>query len=255
MKWYHGLIVFAIAIVIPRGANAQQENSDKDYTAYEYMSLYYNEGFNPFKKRNAYVGLSFSLDDKQQDNTTGLIQDVIDGNRIKYNIKLKGGYYISDYTMVGVNVEYESEKFVGEVFRDPDTVQDNFISRSFDVTPNIRPSIPLTRNERFSFFVQAGMTFGYTSVLSRDVKSLDVVSTVYTEGFHFNVGLSPGLTFFVMENFAVEVQLDLVGYDLQINNQTENNENDSRTVEQGVYANINLLTLNLGIAYNFGTKN
>lgn len=37
---------------------------------------------------------------------------------------------------------------------------------------------------------------------------------------NLRLGISPGVTFFAMENFAFEVQLNLLGYNLAINNKT-----------------------------------
>jgi hypothetical protein len=218
------------------------------------MSKYYEDDFNPFRKKNVYLGLSFSLDDRKEENTTGLLQNVIDGQSNSFNFKVKGGYFISDYTLVGVNVFYEQDKFVGDIFREPDSLQSNSISRQFNITPNLRPSIPLTQDERLSFFIELGLTFGYLSELKRETKNLDEVTTNFTEGFHFRAGISPGVTFFAIESFAFEVQLNLLGYDLQVNKQTKNGGNKSRTIDQSLEANVNILTLQLGLAYYFGSK-
>ncbi|MBU1009986.1 MAG: hypothetical protein KKD74_07625 [Bacteroidetes bacterium] len=235
-------------------AQKEQDSQEDEFTPYELMSEYYVNNFQPFKKKNIYIGLSFSLQDLQQENTTGLLQNVVDGQSLDYNIKFKSGYYISDYTMVGFNFSYEHDKFGGTVFRDPDTLQSNSMTKSFDFTPNIRPSFPITKNERLSFFVETGLTFGYTSALTRNVKKGDEVNTQYTEGFHFRAGISPGITFFAMESFAFEVQLNLIGYDLAVLQQSTNNGPESRRVDQKVDAKIDLLSLNLGLSYYLGSK-
>ncbi len=255
MKNHYGFIlILTLAIVFPNIMVAQDENTDENTKAYDLMSKYYNEDFSPFKKKNIYIGLAFSLEDLQQENTKGLIQDVVDGKSLKYNLLLKGGYYINNYTLIGLNFTYGQSKFTGQVFRDPDTLQSNTLIRSFDFTPNIRPSIPLTRNDRLSFFIEVGLTLGYNTALVRNTKKLDEVDTKYTEGFHFRAGLSPGVTFFAFESFAFEVQLDVIGYDLQINQESVNNDEPAREVNQKIDANINILTLKLGLAYYFGSK-
>ena len=251
---YGFIIILALAMLFPGILFSQEEKSDENFTAYELMSKYYNENFNPFKKRNVYVGLAFSLDDLQQENTTGLIQNVVKGQSLDYNLVFKSGYYINRYTLVGFNFTYEHAKFSGEVFRDPDTLQSNSISRGYDFTPNIRPSIPLTHNDRLSVFIEIGLTFGYTTALTRNITNLDEVTKRYTEAFHFRAGISPGVTFFVIENFALEVQVNVLGYDLVVSEQTVNDNAPARKVDQKIDANINLLSLKLGLAYYFGTK-
>ena len=251
---YGFIIMLAMAMLFPDIMVAQEENSDKTTKAYDLMSKYYNQDFNPFKKKNVYIGFAFSLEDVQQENTTGLFQNVLDGQSLRYNLLFKGGYYINNYTLLGLNFTYGERKFTGQVFRDPDTLQSNTLSRSYDFTPNIRPSIPLTSNERLSFFIEIGLTFGYNTALTRNIKKVDEVNTRYTEGFHFRAGLSPGVTFFAFESFAFEVQLDVVGYDLRIEQQSINNGTESREINQRIDANVNILSLKLGLAYYFGSK-
>lgn len=248
------LLTLAIAILISSGAKSQENNAKENYSAYDLMSKYYNENFKPFKKRNVYLGLAFSLDDVRKENTTGLFQNILDGKELDYNIELKGGYFFGNYAMAGLNFQYTHHQFTGSVFRDPDTLQSNSLTRAYDLTPNFRAAIPLTKNERLSFFVEIGLTFGYSTGLVRNTKNLDEVDKLYSEGFHFRAGLSPGITFFAIESFAFEVQLNVLGYDLMVTHQTQNDEIESKVTEQQIDANINLLSLQLGLAYNFGSK-
>lgn len=247
-------IALVTAILAPNAIRAQEEKISEKYTAYELMSKYYNENFRPFKKKNIYVGLAFSLEDVQQSNTSGLFQDVIDGQSLDYSILLKTGYYIGNYAMVGMYFNYAQGNFDGQVFRDPDTLQTNSITRVYDFTPVFRSAIPLTKNERLSFFVDIGFTLGYETSLVRNTKNFDEIDKTYSEGFHFRAGISPGVTFFAIESFAFEVALNVLGYDLLIKEQTVNDESQSRIVEQKIDANIDLLSLQLGLAYNFGSK-
>jgi hypothetical protein len=132
------LNVGILFILFSGNLKAQQKDSSENYTPYELMSSYYNEDFKPFKKKNAYFGLAFSLEDRKQTNSTNILETVIDGERLNYDISLKGGYYTGNYGMAGLNVNYYQRKFIGEVFRDPDTLQSNTISRGYAFTPNFQ---------------------------------------------------------------------------------------------------------------------
>lgn len=248
-----GILIITVLSLLISKANAQQEQNQLDtvYTPYELMSSYYENNFAPFKKKNIYIGLSFSIEDKQLENADYLIQRVINGDRLDYDIVLKGGYYIGDYAMVGVNLNYYQNKFEGTIFREPDTLQSKSITRGYSFTPNIRSSVPLTENERLSFFTQLGVTFGMSTGLIRDTKNLDEVQKQFNTDYRLRVGLSPGITFFAMENFAFEVQLDLLGYDLRVTEKKVNDESPSREVRQNVDFNIDILSLQLGLAYYF----
>lgn len=248
------LNTWILFVVFSGNLKAQEINSADKYTPYELLSSYYNQDFRPFKKKNAYVGLALSLEDKKQTNTTNLLETVIDGERLNYDISLKGGYYTGNYGMAGLHFNYYNRKFVGEVFRDPDTLQSNTISRGYSFTPNFRSSVPLTDNERLSFFTEMGLTFGFGNSLRRTVKNLDEVDKTYSSDFNFRIGISPGLTFFVMESFAFEIQLNVLGYELQVSDQSVNEGENSREIRQNVDFNIDILSLQLGLAYYFGSK-
>ena len=249
------MITMAVVLVILLFHSTQaQESEKKQYTPYELLSSYYNQDFHPFKKKNVYLGLAFDLEDRQSTNTTGLIENIIDGERFNYDLLLRAGYYTGNYGMAGINFKYYQNRFAGEVFRDPDTLQSNSISRGYEFTPNFRSSVPLTDNERLSFFTEVGLTFGFGNTLKRTIKNLDEVDKTYSSDFNFRIGISPGITFFAMESFAFEIQLNVLGYELQVRDQTVNEGEGSREIRQNVDFNIDILSLNLGLAYYFGSK-
>jgi len=233
-------------------AQDQKESKSMGRSPYELLSSYYETQFYPFQKGNFYLGMAFSVQDSKLENTNYLIKQVIDGDRTDFDIQLKGGYYIGDYTMAGINFSYFQKEFTGDVFQSPDTVKSNSITRGFTVTPNIRPSFPLTANERLSFFTEIGLTYGLSTTLDRDIRDLDEVNKTYETVNNFRIGISPGITFFAMENFAFEAQLNVLGYSMEISEKTKNGENKSRQVQNNVDFKLNLLTLDMGLAYYFG---
>ena len=248
------LLSFLLLSINSIYAQKLTEEKDSTYTAYDLMSNYYHNNFKPFKKNNVYIGLAFSIEDKKLQNIDYLIKKVIDGEKMDFDIHLKGGYYTGNYGMVGLNVNYYQNKFIGTTFKDSDTIQSNAIKRGFGITPNFRSSIPLTSNERLSFFTQIGLTFGKSTTLTRDIKNIDEIDKSYATNYNFRVGISPGVTFFAMENFAFEVQLNVLGYELNVTEKTTNNIDESRKVRQNVDFKINILSLDLGLAYYFGAK-
>lgn len=232
-----------------------QSSEDSTYTPYEMLSSYYSSGnFSPFSKKNWYTGLAFSLNDEQSENTTGLIQNIVNGENLNYNLTVKGGYYSKDYNMIGLNFSYYQKGFEGVVFQDPDTIQSNSLTRGYSFIPNLRSSIPLTANQRLSFFVELDLLFGYATTVDRKTKNIDEITKTYTTEYTFGAGVSPGITFFVMEAFAFEIQLNVVGYRLDVSDSEINGEEQSRVVNQKLNMDIDLLTLDLGLAYYFGAN-
>lgn len=225
-------------------------NENKSFTPYELLTSYYKTNFNPFKKGTIYIGASLSLEDRSQENTENIFQKVIEGNRVNFNVLVKGGYYINDYTMAGLNVSFFENKFEGTLFKDPEKVESSSITRGFRVTPNYRTSIPLTKSERLSFFTIAGLTFGKSSTLKREIKNLDEIQKSFSDNYNFRLGFSPGATFFAMENFAFEIQLDVIGYELNMENKTKNGTEKSKDVRHNVDFKLDILSVKIGVAYN-----
>ncbi|MCV9386278.1 hypothetical protein [Reichenbachiella ulvae] len=247
------LSLFLFLSLISNAQNKMELDSLEDgFTPYELLSSYYDESFKPFKKGKIYLGFAFSLENKKLENTNYLVQQVIDGDRSEFDLSLKGGYYTGDYGMVGLNVSYHHMQFEGTIFRSPDTLQSQSISRGFEITPNFRSSVPLTPNERLSFYTLIGVTFGMDNTLSEDLKNVDEISRVYETDYNLRLGISPGITFFAMENFAFEVQLNLLGYELQVHQTRVDKMDESKEIRQNVDFNINILSLQLGLAYYFG---
>lgn len=246
------LVIIALIFILPLPGIAQVNPDVDGRSPYELMSSYYAEQFKPFQKKNWYTGLAFSLSDKNLDNVDRLLDNVVNGKDKSFNIVLKGGYYTGDYAMVGLNFEYNQESFEGTLFRDPDTVQSKSISRAYNFTPNVRSSVPLTKSERLSFFTEVGISLGVGNTLTRNTKNLDEIEKIYSDEFNLRVGISPGITFFAIENFAFEVQLDVLGYELNVKNKEVNGMDQSRVVTNNIDFNIDILSLKLGLAYYFG---
>ncbi|WP_347839212.1 hypothetical protein [uncultured Draconibacterium sp.] len=250
-------LLLTLLFLFPFCLSAQQDSltTTTKTTPYDLLSSYYSDGFHPFQKGNFYAGLAFSVTDKRLTNTNYLIQEVVNGERLDFDILLKAGYFTGNYGMVILNLNYYQNEFEGIVFQDPDTVQSNTLKRGFAVSPGFRSCVPLTKNERLSFFNEVGFTFGGSSSLTRNVKYVDVIDKTYKTEFIFGLGLSPGITFFAMENFAFEVQVNnVLGYRLNVTKSTTNDGPESKQVRQNVDFNINLLSLELGLAYYFGSN-
>jgi hypothetical protein len=243
-------------------SRAQETEPPKEnYTPYELMSSYYDKDFNPFKKRNVFIGFSFSLEDKRLTNSDVLFKHVIDGSRLKNNIELKGGYYTGNYGMTGLTFDYFTDKLEGQILASEgvlipvtDTVQSVSKLNGYAVSPYFRSTIPVTSNDRLSFFTEFSFTFGGSKTTTTNTNKKGLIDEGHESSFNFNIGLSPGITFFAFENFALEGQLNVLGYSLDTTKKSIDNEPESTKTRQNVNFNINLLSLRLGLAYYFGAK-
>ncbi len=249
MKLYKFIVVFLMLFAHVSWSQTNEKQTDSTFTPYELLTSYYNNNFKPFKKKSIYIGLSLSLEDRRLENTDILVETILDGDRTQFDIDFKGGYFIGDYAMVGMFVNYFQNKFTGLVIKNGETIQSNSITRGFAITPTFRSVVPLTANERLSFFTDLGLTFGGSSSVTNDVKNIDEIDKSYAENFNFRAGISPGVIFFALENFALEIQLDVLGYELNTSRKTTNGGDESKTTRQNVDFNIDLFSLKLGLSY------
>lgn len=248
---YKPIVVFLILFTEVAWSQTNEIQTDSTFTPYELLTSYYNNNFKPFKKKSIYIGLGLSLEDRQLENTDIFVETILDGDRTQFDIDFKGGYFIGDYAMVGMYVNYFQNKFTGRVIKDGDSIQSDAITRGFAITPTFRSVVPLTANERLSFFTDIGLTFGGSSSVTRDIKNIDEIDKTYAENFNFRAGISPGVIFFAMENFALEIQLDVLGYELNTSTKTTNEGDESNTTRQNIDFNIDILSLKLGLSYYF----
>ena len=219
------------------------------------MTEYYSNNFHPFVKSNVYLGFAFSLKDTKSDNEQNLLFTTIEGDDIRYSVTLKGGYFLGDYLMVGANLSYDRSEFQGIVLSDSDTISREYVDRLAIISPVLKSYFPLTKNHRLSFFNEIGIGFGFGKGVSRNTENLDEITKVNSDEFIFTAGISPGVTFFAIENFSFEIQLNnLIGYTYKQSSQTKNEVEEGKVVTNNVNFNVNLLALRLGLSYYFGTK-
>ena len=67
------------------------------------------------------------------------------------------------------------------------------------------------------------------------------------------LGVSPGLVLFFDRHWAFETTVDIAGFSTRIEEEVVNDDQDNRqrVVESAIDLRINLLQLNLGVAYYF----
>jgi len=245
-----GFILFFYCVF----AQVEEKNKEK-LDPYELMSEYYMNNFHPFEKGNWYTGFAFHLSSQNLENINQLIYQIIEGDENKYGLTFKAGYFMGDYTMVGADFIYNRDKFTGNVVQSGDSILKQKVSSIGTVRPVLTTFFPLTKNHRLSFYNKIGFGISLGNVLERNTSVQDIISKKYNKNFGFSVGISPGVTFFAIENFAFEVELqNLLGYEYMLTNTTTNGTVESRKTSNNVAFNIDLLSLKLGLAYYIKNK-
>ena len=245
-------LILGLSAICLHAQKVEKDTLDPDSNVDLISGYYKSSQFRPFEKGGRFIKLSFSLSDKDLQNVSRLFDKVESGKDFTYRLQLSGGQFIKDYLLIGAGFGISESKFEGTlVSADSDTISAESISRNFSFSPYVRITLPLTKNQRLSFYNDFGMTFGFGQGLTRDTQNLDEIEKESSDEFVFGIGLSPGVTFFAIENFALEAGVNLVGYRLNVENSTDGDGLESRTVEHDVSFQLNLLSLNIGLAYYF----
>ena len=81
----------------------------------ELMFEYYDDEFKPFNKGKWFTALTFNIEDTnlKSDNKYIGFDNVIQGSEFNYEIKIKGGYSIGNYSFLGLGITHGRDKSEG----------------------------------------------------------------------------------------------------------------------------------------------
>lgn len=236
-KFYRCFVLFAAALIIVLNADAQDiDDNDK----------------NVISRGRGFVNLAFSLDQREAENENQFFRDVLDQDRLNYQITSNGGYAIKDNFVLGLGLGYgRSREDLKQIDQDGEEVFIRSVGQNFTIAPNIRNYIPLS-NDKFYIFIQTDLRLNFGESLNRKIFT-DEVEKLETEFFQTRIGVSPGLLIFFNRSWAFETSVGLVGLTSRWTTETFNNDTENRTKiqENNMDLQLNLLALNLGVAYYF----
>lgn len=215
---------------------------------------------NQESKQNAYLmskgrfygSLSFSLSQRKAENEDQLIRQVINQTRYNYRILGAGGYAIKDNFVLGLSGGYGRAREEITFLDDNDQeITTNRLEQGFTFAPNMRNYIPLG-NGQVQILVQTelGITFGES--LQRNILPTEI-DKITGEFIQVNLGVSPGLLLFFDRNWAFETTVGIAGLTTRIEEEVFNDDvqNKQRIEQTNLDLRLNLLALNLGVAYYF----
>lgn len=209
---------------------------------------------NDFKVRKGrfFSTLTFSMDSRQAENEDQLIRQVVDQDKYNYRIIGNGGYAIKDNMTLGLSAGYgrsgEEITYVGE---NDENISSKKLQHGFSIAPNMRNYIPIGKGQ-LQILVQTELGFTFGESLQR-IFLPDDIDKVESNLFEFELGVSPGLILFFDKHWAFETTVGIAGFSTRIEEETTNNDEDNKQkiVETNIDLRINLLQLNLGVAYYF----
>lgn len=202
------------------------------------------------------LGSTFSYSEHEDNNFSflGVLQDI---ESLGYSFKVSPffGYFIKDNVAVGGRFSYKrSYTDLGNLSLDLGEDLDfslsdvKYLEHEFSTTGFVRTYLPIGRSKVFGLFNEARITYGYSQGknTSGEMNTEDYTGTYQTVN-KLQIGMCPGLTAFITNFAAVEVSVDVLGFDIkwidQVTNQVETGSRRSSSAN----FKIDLFSINLGI--------
>lgn len=209
-----------------------------------------------FVPKGAYVtGISVSYSQSDQDKYQFLVFENITGDTYEFKISPTLMYCFKDNLTAGGRFSYSRQRArlnTTDIVLASDTeynIDDLYsISHNYFGTALFRMYMSLGRSTRFGLFneVQLQVGGGQSKLVSG---SGDSLTGTYERNFQFNVGLAPGLSVFLSNYSAIEVNVGVLGF----------NFNDTQSVSDQIYrahrqtrkANfkVNLFSITFGVMF------
>ncbi len=236
MKKSNILKVLITLIVFSGNVAAQDQNQEKVVS---------------FSKGTWHTGITLSVENYKDENVDDLLYNVANNNRSGFEINVLGGYFVKENMSVGMQYSYLKRE--RDLIYELDNTQARLqLAKSrHTITAFIRNYYPISANNRFSFFNETDLSMGFGNSNLRHTKSETDITKTFTEDYNLKLGVRPGIAVILVEGFAFEISLDLLGL-------TYAHEKDIKDgITEGSRSNFNfdfdisLLSLDFGLAYYF----
>jgi hypothetical protein len=204
------------------------------------------------KKGRAFSSLTFSLSQRKAENENQLLRQVIDQSRYNYRITGNGGYAIMDNMTLGLAFGYgRGKEEITFIDHDSQEITSKSLEQGFSFAPNMRNYIPLGKGQ-IQLLVQTGIRLTLGESLERRFFATDIdkLEGNFTE---IEFGVSPGLILFFDRHWAFETTVGIAGFSSRIEENILNDDiaNRERVVNSNIDLRLNLLQLNLGVAFYY----
>lgn len=224
------------------------------------MASAYSRGMsNPkavlIEKGSVAAGLSMGFDSWETSGQDGYnllgILEGLDGYVKRANVAVQGGWFVKDNLSVGLRFGYNDTRIsvdstnIGNVVI-PDR---NIFRQSFDGSLTFRGYLPLFDGHVIAMFCEGRLSgsLGY----SKDYKQTNNGKEGdYSDIWSFSAGLYPGISVFVTQNIAFEVQLPLLEGGVRMEKQ-DGTESDVALSRTFMNFKPNLIGLRMGLVCYF----
>jgi hypothetical protein len=235
-------------------APAASDSSSKKSGLLE--ALYPVEKDEAIAKGRILGGASLSLIQAQTDDDAldVIIGEIYEAEGYTFTVEAFGGYFVKDALAVGVRGGYSRTWYDINFSLMEDLVDlsqhRKYVSNGFFVQPFLKNYLKVFDSRTLYFFNETSLMVEYSYGLSQADDGKDISKTKNTM-WTFKFGLNPGLCIMVLDRFAFETSVGLLGLSSSIVDVDENGEKHSELVYNIVNFTINLLALDFSLVYFF----
>ena len=123
-----------------------------------------------------------------------------------------------------------------------------YLQHRYDVSGFLRTYMPIGNSKIFGLFNELRLSYGYSTGKNSTGSGTEYDGT-FEKANHLQIGIAPGLTAFVTNYAAVEVSMDIMGFDFKWQDQKTNQvETGKRRTSSGNFK-IDLFSINIGMTF------
>ena len=198
-------------------------------------------------------GGSVSYSTHSNDNYNFLIIEDIQSTGYQFKITPIVGYAYSRNSLVGVRFGYQRSLAELDNASLSITSLDNSyfysLKHSYNVEALWRKYIPLGRgNKRFALFAEVGLAMGGSQSKLASGPS-NAISGTYSTSFDVSLGVNPGISAFLTNNMAIEVNIGVLGLNYSKTTQVGNQVDMGSTSSSQMNFRVNIFSIGLGASF------
>lgn len=183
-----------------------------------------------------------------------LIGDLYKADGYTFTVKGFGAYFVRDAMALGARAGYSRTKLDIDysILEDLADIQEHrqYLSNGFFVQPFLKNYLKVIDSKNVYFFNETSVSVEYSYGISQSDDGEDL-SKSKTRGWTFEFGINPGISIMVLDRFAFETSVGLLGLSSTVMEIEENGETRSEFTYSIVNFTINLLALNFSLVYFF----
>lgn len=201
------------------------------------------------------TGVSVSYSQSNQNDYQFFIVENLSGDTYSFKVSPMVCYIFKDDMGAGGKFVYSrnlTKLEEGAIVLDSETdysVENLYrLSHSYSVMGIFRNYFSLGRSKRFGFCNELQLEIGGGQSKLMKGKSTELTGA-YERSFHLNVGLAPGITVFLNNYSALEVNVGVLGFQYNHTKQINDRIYESSYHSKGANFRINILSITFGVAF------